>query len=100
MLSSRPSLARQCSCGRALGWADGWLHHCKQQRRWSCSWIKMCSSAPTAANSWVVPNGNNAAGSLQIFGNKCLDVTNGVDADGTKLQICTCFSGNTSEYLN
>ncbi|KAJ7469970.1 ricin B lectin domain-containing protein [Mycena galericulata] len=58
--------------------------------------IEMCS-APTAANSWVVPNGNNAAGSLQIFGNKCLDVTNGVDADGTKLQIWTCFSGNTNQ---
>ncbi|KAF8153579.1 ricin B lectin domain-containing protein [Mycena galopus ATCC 62051] len=51
--------------------------------------IEMCS-APTPANSWVVPNGNDAAGSLQIFGNKCLDVTDGVNADGTRLQIWTC----------
>ncbi|KAJ6586011.1 ricin B lectin domain-containing protein [Mycena capillaripes] len=58
--------------------------------------IEMCS-APTPANSWVVPNGNNAAGSLQIFGNKCLDVTDGVNADGTRLQIWTCASGNTNQ---
>ncbi|KAJ7254834.1 ricin B lectin domain-containing protein [Mycena rebaudengoi] len=58
--------------------------------------IQMCS-APTAANSWVVPNGNNAAGPLQIFGNKCLDVKDGVNADGTRLQIWTCASGNTNQ---
>ncbi|KAJ7189513.1 hypothetical protein GGX14DRAFT_408740 [Mycena pura] len=58
--------------------------------------IEMCS-APTAGNSWVVPNGNNAAGPLQIFGNKCLDVTDGVNADGTRLQIWTCASGNTNQ---
>ncbi|KAJ6476840.1 ricin B lectin domain-containing protein [Mycena sanguinolenta] len=58
--------------------------------------IEMCS-APTAANSWVVPNGNNANGALQIFGDKCLDVTDGVDADGTRLQIWTCASGNTNQ---
>ncbi|KAJ6477672.1 ricin B lectin domain-containing protein [Mycena sanguinolenta] len=58
--------------------------------------IEMCS-APTPANSWFVPNGNNAHGSLQIFGDKCLDVTDGVDADGTRLQIWTCASGNTNQ---
>jgi len=30
------------------------------------------------------------SGQVQVFGNKCLDVTNGVDENGTKLQIWTC----------
>ncbi|KAK7038571.1 hypothetical protein R3P38DRAFT_547780 [Favolaschia claudopus] len=58
--------------------------------------IEMCS-APTPGNSWVVPNGNNAAGALKIFGNKCLDVTDGINTDGTRLQIWICASGNTNQ---
>lgn len=34
-----------------------------------------------------------------IFGNKCLDVTNGLTVDGTKLQIWTCTSGNTNQQF-
>ncbi|KAJ7884976.1 ricin B lectin domain-containing protein [Mycena leptocephala] len=33
---------------------------------------------------------------LQIFGNKCLDVTGGATADGTKMQIWTCTGGDTN----
>ncbi|KAJ7728573.1 ricin B lectin domain-containing protein [Mycena maculata] len=58
--------------------------------------IDQCTNA-TALNSWVFPNGLNEVGTLQIFGDKCLDVTNGVDADGTLLQIWTCATGNTNQ---
>ncbi|KAF8198747.1 hypothetical protein K438DRAFT_1966709 [Mycena galopus ATCC 62051] len=47
-------------------------------------------------NTWVATNGTGI-GTLQIFGDKCLDVTNGVDADGTPLQISTCVAGDASQ---
>ncbi|KAJ7708044.1 ricin B lectin domain-containing protein [Mycena rosella] len=34
---------------------------------------------------------------IQVFGDKCIDVTNGVNADGTKLQIWTCSEGNNNQ---
>ncbi|KAJ7482681.1 ricin B lectin domain-containing protein [Mycena latifolia] len=34
---------------------------------------------------------------IQVLGDKCIDVTNGVNADGTKLQIWTCSEGNTNQ---
>ncbi|KAJ6600672.1 ricin B lectin domain-containing protein, partial [Mycena sp. CBHHK59/15] len=34
---------------------------------------------------------------ITIFGDKCIDVTGGVNADGTKLQIWTCSVGNTNQ---
>jgi hypothetical protein len=40
---------------------------------------------------------NFSGGTIRIFGNKCLDVTNWVDQDGTKLQMWTCSSGNTNQ---
>jgi hypothetical protein len=36
-------------------------------------------------------------GVLKIFGNKCLDVPNGDDKDGTRLQIRTCGNGDTNQ---
>jgi len=45
----------------------------------------------------VVPNGSGLNGPIQIFGDKCLDVTDGVDADGTKLQIWTCDFANANQ---
>ncbi|KAJ6493497.1 ricin B lectin domain-containing protein [Mycena vulgaris] len=32
-----------------------------------------------------------------VFGDKCIDVTGGVNADGIKLQIWTCSEGNTNQ---
>jgi len=58
--------------------------------------IQECGNA-TDANSWLVPNGESNVGTLQIFGDKCLDVTNGNTADGTLLQIWTCAEGNTNQ---
>ncbi|KAJ7214166.1 ricin B lectin domain-containing protein [Mycena haematopus] len=34
---------------------------------------------------------------ITIFGDKCIDVTNGVNADGTKLQIWTCVEGSPNQ---
>ncbi|KAJ7907519.1 ricin B lectin domain-containing protein [Mycena leptocephala] len=34
---------------------------------------------------------------ISVFGDKCIDVTGGVNADGTKLQIWTCTEGNTNQ---
>ncbi|KAJ7621986.1 ricin B lectin domain-containing protein [Mycena polygramma] len=59
--------------------------------------IKACGTNATQLNSWVVPNGAGVSGPIQIFGDKCLDVTNGANTDGTKLQIWTCASGNTNQ---
>ncbi|KAF5311397.1 hypothetical protein D9758_012872 [Tetrapyrgos nigripes] len=41
-------------------------------------------------------------GTVRIFGNKCLDVTNGNDVNGQQLQIYTCYNGNTNQqwYYN
>ncbi|KAJ7644785.1 ricin B lectin domain-containing protein [Roridomyces roridus] len=57
----------------------------------------LAGEAATASNTWVATAGVGKVGTLQIFGDKCLDVTNGVDADGTKLQIWTCGSGNPNQ---
>jgi hypothetical protein len=38
-----------------------------------------------------------SGGQVKIFGNKCLDVKEGVDANGTKLQIWTCSSDNNNQ---
>jgi hypothetical protein len=36
-------------------------------------------------------------GTITAFGNKCLDVTKGVDQDGTKLQVWTCSANNANQ---
>ncbi|KAJ6493311.1 ricin B lectin domain-containing protein [Mycena sanguinolenta] len=59
--------------------------------------IKTACTNATALNTWVFTEGEGAVGNIQIFGDKCLDVTNGANVDGTKLQIWTCASGNTNQ---
>ncbi|KAJ7028597.1 ricin B lectin domain-containing protein [Mycena alexandri] len=54
--------------------------------------IEDCVAAGSTSQKWT-----NTGTTLQIFGNKCLDVTNGATADGTKLQIWTCATGNTNQ---
>ncbi|KAF7343887.1 hypothetical protein MVEN_01677400 [Mycena venus] len=34
---------------------------------------------------------------IKVFGDKCIDVKDGVNADGTKLQIWTCTDGNKNQ---
>lgn len=38
-------------------------------------------------------------GVVQVFGSKCLDVTDGVNADGTKLQIWDCNNGDANQQF-
>ncbi|KAF7336388.1 hypothetical protein MVEN_02187400 [Mycena venus] len=57
--------------------------------------ISTCTNV-TSLNSWVYFEEQGApSGTVTIFEDKCLDVTDGVNADGTKLQIWTCAPGNT-----
>ncbi|KAJ7924181.1 ricin B lectin domain-containing protein, partial [Mycena leptocephala] len=49
---------------------------------------------------WVVAfftKENAGPQQISVFGDKCIDVTGGVNADGTKLQIWTCTEGNTNQ---
>jgi len=50
--------------------------------------IQTCANA--ASQQWTFAGTSTAGGQVKVFGNKCLDVRNGVNADGTKLQIWTC----------
>lgn len=52
--------------------------------------LQGCTGAPS--QKWIFEGG-----SVKVHGNKCLDVSGGVDADGTKLQIWTCQSGNVNQ---
>ncbi|KAG5643085.1 hypothetical protein DXG03_001580 [Asterophora parasitica] len=40
-----------------------------------------------------------SGGTVKIFSNKCLDVTGGSTADGTKLQIWTCSANNANQQF-
>ncbi|KAJ7635001.1 hypothetical protein FB45DRAFT_478962 [Roridomyces roridus] len=67
--------------------------------------IEDCVSGGSTSQSWTV-----SGQAIQIFGDKCLDVTGGATADGTKMQIWTCnvpnsdqqwiFPGNTIQWNN
>ncbi|KAJ7811901.1 hypothetical protein B0H14DRAFT_3479318 [Mycena olivaceomarginata] len=54
--------------------------------------IEDCVSGGSTTQGWTVSGSN-----LQIFGSKCLDVTNGVATNGNKMQIWTCAAGNTNQ---
>ncbi|KAJ7240055.1 hypothetical protein C8J57DRAFT_103292 [Mycena rebaudengoi] len=38
-------------------------------------------------------------GQFKTYDNKCLDVPNGENTNGVKLQICTCAAGNTNQLF-
>ncbi|KAJ7884509.1 ricin B lectin domain-containing protein, partial [Mycena leptocephala] len=54
--------------------------------------IEDCVSAGSTSQSWTL-----SGSAIQIFGNKCLDVTGGSSTDGTKMQIWTCATGSTNQ---
>ncbi|KAF7307942.1 Carbohydrate-binding module family 13 protein [Mycena kentingensis (nom. inval.)] len=54
---------------------------------------------PTGNNSWVVPQGAGVASALKVFGDKCLDVKDGANVNGAKLQVWTCAAGNTNQQF-
>ncbi|KAG8869731.1 hypothetical protein FRC20_000975 [Serendipita sp. 405] len=64
-----------------------------------------CATSTYAQRTWVVVNGGaeentsnaGSATQIRIYGNKCLDVKDGIDQDGTKLQIWTCYDGSINQ---
>ncbi|KAJ7688019.1 ricin B lectin domain-containing protein, partial [Mycena rosella] len=46
---------------------------------------------------WTGPVKNVGPQHITVFGDKCIDVMDGVNADGTKLQIWTCSEGNPNQ---
>ncbi|KAF7366296.1 Glucooligosaccharide oxidase [Mycena sanguinolenta] len=54
--------------------------------------IEDCVSGGSTSQNWTITEGT-----LQLFGTKCLDVTNGVTTNGNKMQIWTCATGNTNQ---
>ncbi|KAJ7272671.1 hypothetical protein B0H12DRAFT_1228680 [Mycena haematopus] len=54
--------------------------------------IEDCVSGGPTSQNWSI-----TGGTLQLFGTKCLDVTNSVATNGNKMQIWTCATGNTNQ---
>ncbi|TFK18780.1 macrofage activating glyco protein [Coprinopsis marcescibilis] len=52
--------------------------------------VQTCTGA--ANQKWVFTQGT-----VRVFGDKCLDVTEGLNQDGTKLQIWTCSPNNANQ---
>ncbi|KAJ7905869.1 ricin B lectin domain-containing protein [Mycena leptocephala] len=53
---------------------------------------------PNANFTWMAPFAP-LTGTISTFGNKCLDVPNGSNVNGVKLQIWTCAAGNTNQMF-
>ncbi|KAF7369659.1 hypothetical protein MVEN_00296900 [Mycena venus] len=64
--------------------------------------IHNCNTEDLANQDWEVEF-STVSGSLvgpqqiKVFGDKCIDVKDGVNGDGTKLHIWTCAAGNTNQ---
>ena len=56
------------------------------------AWVTIQPCTGSVSQKWTF-----TGGVVQVFGNKCLDVTDGVNADGSKIQISTCLSQNPSQ---
>ncbi|KAJ7865536.1 ricin B lectin domain-containing protein, partial [Mycena leptocephala] len=67
--------------------------------------VHNCNTEDLANQDWEVtfwtpppgPIKNAGPQQIKVFGEKCIDVKDGVNADGTKLQIWTCTEGNTNQ---
>ncbi|KIY43865.1 macrofage activating glyco protein [Fistulina hepatica ATCC 64428] len=55
--------------------------------------IEACVTG-SSSQKWFFGNSN-----VRIYDDKCLDIINGVNADGTKLQIWTCASGDVNQQF-
>ncbi|KAG7091228.1 hypothetical protein E1B28_010279 [Marasmius oreades] len=61
-----------------------------------------CNTEDVSKHSWELTltaseNEERGPQQLKVFGNKCLDVKDGVNQDGTKLQIWTCSDKNPNQ---
>lgn len=64
--------------------------------------LEPCSGTSPISRAWTVvkggaSSGSGAAGPIKFNNNQCLDVTGGVDKDGTKVQIYQCFDNNSNQ---
>ncbi|KAJ6453957.1 ricin B lectin domain-containing protein [Mycena sanguinolenta] len=62
--------------------------------------IHNCNTEDVANQDWEVEFFsiyNSGPEQITIFGDKCIDVTNGVNEDGTPLQIWTCAENNANQ---
>ncbi|KAF8184064.1 ricin B lectin domain-containing protein [Mycena galopus ATCC 62051] len=61
--------------------------------------IQNCNTAGSLPNQACNLSFTENAGPqpIKIFGDKCIDVKDGLDADGTRLQIATCVEGNKNQ---
>ncbi|KAJ6551851.1 hypothetical protein B0H19DRAFT_1159199 [Mycena capillaripes] len=55
--------------------------------------IEDCVSGGATTQTWTI-----SGSTLQIFGTKCLDVTNGAATNGNKMQIWTCSGGPNQKW--
>ncbi|KAJ6539760.1 ricin B lectin domain-containing protein [Mycena capillaripes] len=65
--------------------------------------IHDCNTEALVNQDWNATwsfKGDTAPSPITTFGNKCLDVTGGVNALGTKLQIWDCTGGPNQKWIN
>ncbi|KAJ6533443.1 ricin B lectin domain-containing protein [Mycena vulgaris] len=64
--------------------------------------IHDCNTEALANQDWEATfafKGDTAPSPIKVFGDKCIDVPNGVNAVGTKLQIWTCSGGPNQQWI-
>ncbi|KAJ6512616.1 ricin B lectin domain-containing protein [Mycena sanguinolenta] len=62
--------------------------------------VQPCSAIASPNQEWKVSffsEESSVPAPMVVLGDKCIDVTNGVDADGTPLQVWTCVDGSTNQ---
>ncbi|KAK7055577.1 ricin B lectin domain-containing protein [Favolaschia claudopus] len=69
------------------------IHNCNTENLQNQDW-EVSFFIPTQEDG---PARNVGPQQIKIFGDKCIDVTNGANADGTKLQIWDCVEGSTNQ---
>ncbi|KAG8807371.1 hypothetical protein FRC17_004494 [Serendipita sp. 399] len=68
--------------------------------------VATCGNFNGPEKTWTVVKGGGVEGTtpnngpitqIRVFGDKCLDVPNGNNVNGNKLQIWTCYDGNQNQ---
>ncbi|CAK5270007.1 unnamed protein product [Mycena citricolor] len=63
-----------------------------------CVQVSITDQLPNGNNTWTAPTAG-FTGPITTYDNKCLDVTDGSAANGTKLQIWTCVPGSKNQMF-
>ncbi|KAJ6487771.1 ricin B lectin domain-containing protein, partial [Mycena sanguinolenta] len=62
--------------------------------------VQPCSAIASPNQEWKVSffsEESSVPAPMVVLGDKCIDVTNGADANGTPLQVWTCVDGSTNQ---